>query len=78
MIDRDLIDIRHMISHRLTRNRSIRLCNRFAMVIADANDQGKKLKVYPTNYKQPFFEIFSDEIYTPNAFGYNVENYCHV
>jgi len=35
------------------------------MVIADAIDQGRKLKVYPTNYKQPFFKIFSDEIYQP-------------
>jgi hypothetical protein len=65
MIDRDLIDNRHMIPHRLTRNRSIRHCNRFAMVIADTIDQGRKLKVYPTNYKHPFFETFSDEIYHP-------------
>lgn len=63
MIDRDLIDIRHIISHRLTHNRSIRLCNRFSMVIVDTIDQRRKLKVYPTNYKQPFFETFSDEIY---------------
>jgi len=65
MIDRDLIDTGHMIPHRLTHNRSIRLCNRFAMVIADAIDQRRKLKVYSTNYKQPFFETFSDEIYHP-------------
>lgn len=44
VIDRDLIDTRHMIPvipHRLTRNRSIRLFNRFAATIAGTIDQGE-------------------------------------
>lgn len=55
----------HDISRRLTHNRSIRLFNRFAIVMADTIDRWRKLEVHPTNYKQPFSETFSDEIHHP-------------
>lgn len=45
----------------------MRLLDRFVMVIARTPSirEGGKLEAYPANYKQPFPETFSGQIYHP-------------
>lgn len=80
MIDRDLIDTRHMIPHRLTRNRSIRLCT-IAIRYGDSrrHRSGEKIKGLSDQLQAAVLRnLQRRNISSPNAFGYNVGNYCRV